>query len=216
MNMKHRLVAALAAATVSTAVASGHQVALAAPNPAGIPAVHCQFTEPFINTVMSPEGLIVETLGAPLQAHQLQNYDTSKKDRKGYVFRVAKGQSKFIQLVVINEPGGDGMSDRVFPLTGVLDGQEGGCIAFPKGSVPRKVINVASDDVLNVRKSARASSAIVATTPSDSWVFVLPSTAKWLKTSVVTYPGGESGNVLVSSGFANRSFIADKPAKNAW
>jgi uncharacterized membrane protein len=204
-SLRRTLAFTSVAAVVTVAAAGSAGPVLAVGDPSGLPSVHCQFTEPFLDAVISPEGLVIEGFGQSMSAFAFQSANTLTGT---YRFR-SRGVTHVLE--VLPGPGGDGMSDRTFAKVGRLDGQEGGCTEHPKGTLPRKVRGVADDDELNIRSRPSASASIVAAVPDGSWIFVKPGAGTW-KRVAVDKTTGETGPVTSVSGYANAKFLTTKPA----
>jgi uncharacterized membrane protein len=203
-----RMAILLATTTVASAGSGWVTASQAAADPSGLPSIACQFTEPFLDAVISTEGLVIRNADDRYVAYQYQSGDVANSQEQTYRFQ---RRNKRVTLSIQRKPGGDGMSDRVFALTGVLDGQVGGCIEHPAGMVPRLVRRVAEDDELKIRKNPRARAAVVGQAYNDGWIFAVPSTDNWWRVSVQNPARGESGPVGSVAGYAKRAFITQRP-----
>jgi uncharacterized membrane protein len=181
--------------------------ATAAANPSVLPSVECNFTEPFFALLVSPEGLVI--LDEKTTAAQFVSADIADPARIRYTFRV-KGKLKTLTLV--NDLGTDGMSDADYDRRGEWESFVGGCTMYQKGMVPRRVVKVAADDVLNIRNKPNAGAAVVRTASNAEVIFVQApeSKSQWKKVAV-TIDVGESSRIRVIKGWANGAFIAKKP-----
>jgi uncharacterized membrane protein len=200
----------LAAAVVLGSVSAGlfgAAPAQAVANPAVLPSLQCDFTEPFMDLSVSREGLVQNQEGVPA-AYQFFSANLGDPKRAEYFFL---DQGKRLSLVVERKPGSDGMSDREYPLTATFGGYVGGCIEHPNGSVPRQVTGVKDSDVLYVRQSASAKAKTKGEAYNKQRVFVMPTKKRWQQVTVAVAAGGESGAVRIVSGWVNGAFLTKVP-----
>ena len=92
---------------------------------------------------------------------------------------------------------------------GSVNGGKGGCVRYGDGTVPRVVVGVAVDDVLNIRSQAKASASILSTAYNGEHVWVYPSTVKggWIKVSHFRQ-GTTAVKGAVIDGWVNAKFLS--------
>lgn len=91
----------------------------------------CQFTEPFLSVVYNDSAKTVTVNEMGEQVLKISRADI-KSDAKSKSLIVVDSRGNAI-LELSAKEGSDGMSDRVYPMTGVYQGQIGGCsIALTK------------------------------------------------------------------------------------
>jgi hypothetical protein len=177
-----------------------------------LPSLSCEFSEPFITIITSPEGIwrSSDETGAlePQSIKGTVRLKGSLTSKLTISATLVDGSP--IELVLKKEPGSDGMSDVETShscSTGLLVGA--GSI-FPNGYVARTVVNVAADDVLNVRAKPNALAEIVAVQANDRRIWIKPSHSKWKKVAFAQSPTSQTGRERIVTGWANTDFISER------
>ncbi len=176
------------------------------------PSFSCWWTEPFDGFELSPEGAIYFSAETPdFSGTPLTNVKVVKV---GSGWNVSgKAGADTITVNITKEEGSDGMSDYTTPYAGLLNRQwNGACLKHGNGTVPRDVVGVAENDVLNVRSAPNASARIVTTIGQKGTAWVYPGKPKngWVKVSARKYSGEESGPVTAVDGWVNGAFVASE------
>jgi hypothetical protein len=199
----------VAAVTLGSAMAGllGVSAAHAVGNPAGLPSLECYFPEPSTELTVSVEGLVKTSEGVST-AYQFQSANVGSAKRATYFF-LDRGNR--VALLIENKPSTEVRTVIEYPLTGTFNGYEGGCVEHARGTVPRTVTGVEENDVLYVRERASAKSPSLGEVNNKGRVFVRPTKARWQKVSIAVADGGEFGEWRTFSGWANRTFLTQKP-----
>lgn len=87
--------------------------------------------------------------------------------------------------------------------------ETGGGNVYPTTYVPREVVDVPTNDVLNVREKPTANSSIIKSVEKFDRIWVVPSKAKWFRSGWFEAIGGEGAPKFVY-GWVNRSFISPR------
>lgn len=173
-----------------------------------IPSLSCTFTEPFIGIDTFPGGMLWDRPGSRTIAKTTTLGGTVREP-------VVSGQlgTDQVRLSIKVRPGSDGMSDFIFPLTGLIringaPPYEGGCLRFPAGTTPRSV-KVVGDDKLNVRKAGSARAEVVGRLGASSWFWAFPEplVRGWARGAFARYPGSDSGKVTIGYGWVNARYL---------
>jgi uncharacterized membrane protein len=180
-----------------------------------LPSYACVFTEPFISIDTFPGGVRYDAMGETLNVGNL-SFTIA-----GFISTVegVLPDGKLFNLAISPGPAGDGMSELMRPFAGVLTGTavgntvNGACLQFPADSLPRLVINVAEDDVLNVRNKPNAKATLVnIVRPGGTvWALVEEMQNGWARVATPSFPKGESGDVTVVEGWVNAKFLGPAP-----
>jgi uncharacterized membrane protein len=176
-----------------------------------LPSFQCTFTEPFITILTSPRGIIYEAPDAN-QSLLATSVDTGSPTT---IVKATLADRSTFSLDISKEPGSDGMSEFAFPYTGKLASSAfgmvitGGCLKHANGTSPRRIINVAEVDRLNVRAGPNARARIVNPLRAQSKIWAYPQNpaSGWVRVSSVLYPPNESGTVRVIEGWVNGRFL---------
>lgn len=182
-----------------------------------LPSFACSFTEPFIAVQTSPVGVRIATpLNSTLLAPGIFQTDGDK-----VTFASDTNDASGFKLIIEKDVGSDGMSDFVFPYTGMLSipngisNHTGGCVKLADGTTPRSVVNLQNDDRLNVRAAPSPRARIVNTLVQGGVVWAYPESRRgnWVRVSSLVYPRNDQGDVRVVMGWAHGRYLGDLPSE---
>lgn len=185
---------------------------------AGASKFQCDLTEPFVDLSIGWDAVVwremIDGAETPVRMRIVSRKDVGSD--MAFTVSVPSGMSvppEARTIVLRNRPGGDGMSDREYARSVEIGSppiNSGGCTPLQGHHTLHRVVGVAAGDELNVRRSASASAAVLATVPPGGRVWVSGirrPVGSWTPVSVVTFPGREKGRARIVEGWANRRFL---------
>ena len=176
---------------------------------ASLPSFWCSFTEPFITVSTARNGIYYDDndrrVGFALSPKVQRQADEivlsgRLKDGSNFALTISKGE------------GSDGMCEFDYPYVGKLVGSAsviGGCVHMPEGTRLQRVVGVADNDQLNLRKQPNASAKIIGAAYAKGFVWAKPGALKmgWARVAVVLRPKNEQGLITAVEGWVNARFL---------
>ena len=176
---------------------------------ASLPSFWFSFAEPFITVSTGRNGIYYDdndqhvghALTPMVQKHGDEIILSGRlKDGSSFTLKISKGE------------GSDGMSEFDFPYVGKLVGSAsviGGCVHMPEGTRLQRVVGVADNDQLNLRKQPNASAKIIGAAYAKGFVWAKPGALKmgWARVAVVLRPKNEQGLITAVEGWVNARFL---------
>ena len=177
----------------------GHKLGV----PTNTKGVQCSFTEPFISVrYNSQQNVLVENKenGVHISKVTMKPVFTNPFTPKYNVF--LPNQKKPSLVMQWTNNGSDGMSDILYPLSAIWNGQHGACF-FVENFGSHVVSGTSADPEpwLNIRSEASTSAGVLGKLYDGTEVTVLETNKNWVKVRVVT------GQLANTEGWVSSKFL---------